>query len=248
MPHRFGRVLRGALTASGLIGLTASSGIAMVVEAIGDQIVMSGPVEYGDNVKLERLLNENPQITTVILRDSLGGKLDPGQFVSNMIRTRGLRTAVSGYCASACALMYLGGVERAITNEKPAGLTYIGLHGASDSQTHTVLPWKAAELQDWINAYTGNKFDKELLRKITKNARGLTYIYDSERLRRADKVSVFVCQGDEKKKPVDCEKIAGMTGYDQGVFTSKELVRVNKPDPNAPKAKSESVQSRLNDQ
>src|SRR5215468_6997874 len=54
----------------------------------------------------------SPAITTVILRNSQGGNAPAGYQVGQLLRERGVRTAVSGYCYSSCSRMFLGGRTR----------------------------------------------------------------------------------------------------------------------------------------
>jgi hypothetical protein len=162
------------------------------------------------------------------LRNSHGGDADTGYKVGDLARARGLSTAVAGYCLSSCSRMFLGGVERYVTDEKPAGQTYVGFHGNYSDNGSLKLDhmWR---LQEWIVAHSDGKADPELVKRWTtiKNRKGFAYFFDSERLKRSDGMSVFLCTGFEEKKFEDFEKIAGRTGYDLGIFTSRTVIKVN---------------------
>jgi len=82
----------------------------------GDKIYVSGPVELMDHVRLARMLdaaeNEGIKINTIVFRTSPGGVAFAGHGIGEMIRQRGLNTAVQGGCYSACAAAFVGGDRR----------------------------------------------------------------------------------------------------------------------------------------
>ena len=84
-------------------GITGSANAS----AIG---TLSGSINGGSNGNIDG--NINGSITTVIFHQSGGGDSATARFIGNDIRHRRLKTAVYGRCSSACANMFLGGVER----------------------------------------------------------------------------------------------------------------------------------------
>jgi hypothetical protein len=224
--------MRGALAAASLAMAMAASAAAMQMQVAGDQIILSGAVNPGDDDRLQVLLNEqHGTITTIILRDSPGGDAASGYAIGDLIRGRRLRTAVSGYCLSSCSRMFLGGVERQFTDEQLVGKTRVGFHGnyKSDGRLMTeAMP----RLRAWIIAHSDGKADPDLVERWTSipNHNGFIYFFDSPRLNRKDGVSVFICTGNESKdnRYNECEKLPGRTGYELGIFTSTKLVKVNK--------------------
>ena len=97
--------------------------IGMTLSEMGDQLILTGPVVAGDAGKVRRALAGNPAIRTVILRNSLGGDVPTGYEIGDLMREKGLRTAVSGYCYSSCSRMFLGGKERVFTDDYPLLMT-----------------------------------------------------------------------------------------------------------------------------
>lgn len=222
---------RVALAIAALAVATAAPAAAMHMQVADDQIILSGAVNPADDDRLSALLDENRgKITTIILRDSPGGDAASGYAIGDLIRKRGLRTAVSGYCPSSCSRMFLGGVERQFTDEQPVGKTRIGFHGnyRSDGRLMTeAMP----RLRAWIIAHSDGKADPVLVERWTniQNHNGFIYFFDSARLNRKDGISVFICTGNENpaSRYNECEKLPGRTGYALGIFTSTALVRVN---------------------
>jgi hypothetical protein len=114
------------------IGLATASSTplsAMSLKQVGDQLFLSGPVEVSDEVKVQDALAENPAIRSVILRNSPGGSMRTAYAIGDMIRSKRLRTAVSGYCNSGCSRLFLAGTERLFTDDYPPHLTRVGFHG-----------------------------------------------------------------------------------------------------------------------
>ena len=111
-------------------GLAFSTGSnAMTLKEVGDQLILSGPVVEGDTKKVREAFARNANIRTVVLRNSPGGHVPTGYEVGDLMRAKGLRTAVSGYCFSGCSRMFLGGKERVFTDDYPLSLTHVGFHG-----------------------------------------------------------------------------------------------------------------------
>jgi hypothetical protein len=84
----------------------------MELKIVGNQIILSGPVVGDEPEKVRQAFASSPGIETVILRNSPGGNAPAGYQVGQMLRERGIRTAVSGYCYSSCSRMFLGGSTR----------------------------------------------------------------------------------------------------------------------------------------
>lgn len=210
--------------------LSAKEAYPMVMDVSGDQIILSGEVAQGDLFKFNSLLDQNRGITTVILRDSPGGHAPSGYDIGATIRNRGLRTAVSGYCRSSCSRMFLGGVERHFADDQRVGLTYVAFHGNYEKDGRLQL-WAMEKLQKFIVDYSDGKADRELVRRWTTlpNNRGFIYFFDSNRLRRPDGASTFLCSGTESgpNKYDQCERIS-KTGYELGIYTSTMLIKPNR--------------------
>ncbi len=84
---------------------------AMGFERVEGTLILSGPVVDGDLARLRDAL-ANKGLRQVLLHNSPGGDAWTGLRLGREIRQAGLNTLLSGQCASACGLMFLGGVER----------------------------------------------------------------------------------------------------------------------------------------
>jgi len=72
----------------------------MELKIVGNQLILSGPVVGDEPAKVREALASSPGVETVILRNSPGGNAPAGYQVGQLLRERGMRTAVSGYCYS----------------------------------------------------------------------------------------------------------------------------------------------------
>src|SRR5690242_7897907 len=92
-----------------IMALIPAQSFGMELKVAGTQLILSGPVVGDEPGKVREALASSPGIETVILRNSGGGNAPAGYQVGQLLRERGLRTAVSGYCYSSCSRMFLGG-------------------------------------------------------------------------------------------------------------------------------------------
>src|ERR1700712_1124332 len=99
---------------------------AMDFHRVGGTLVMSGPVEGNDLVRLRDQLAIGP-VHLVLLHESPGGDLWTGYQIGTRIHEEGLPTAVSGKCESACGLIFLSGTERSFSDGRPIAQTMVGL-------------------------------------------------------------------------------------------------------------------------
>ncbi len=120
------------------------------VEIDGDQIIVSGHMSWGLHDAFVAALNDNPNVTTVVL-NSPGGHYAVGLRMARMIRERGLDTLTTEMCGSACTYAFLGGRNRTLQNgaklgfHAMAGNTQVVLNRMQQHATETL---KAANVPD----------------------------------------------------------------------------------------------------
>jgi hypothetical protein len=221
------------------VALLAGPAAAMEVQVLDDQIIMSGRIDGNELTRLWDIAAErrNPRIRTVVLRDSPGGDLRTAITAGDFIREQGWNTAVSGYCFSGCALIFLGGRQRFFTDDKPPLQTQLGFHGtyhvAAAVGTRpgptpgTLSPWHTAEARRWMKRATEERITEGMLDRLeTLASSDFIHFFDSNRLPREGQVSVFVCPivKDGKRK---CEPIGGTDVYREGIANSVQVMRSN---------------------
>ncbi len=213
---------------------------AMQIERDGDQLVLSGPVVAGDLDRIKGALDAAPAVRTVILRNSLGGDAPTGYRVGELIRARGLRTAVSGFCISSCSRMFLGGVERAFTDDLPPTRTFVGFHGHYDGQGNlNAASVRALGLEAWILRFTDGKADPALVHRWVNIGRGGgTASFYPVTAVAAGHPAATICEAPAGSSgPFTCEKLP-TTALRMGVTTTDALAHshTSPPSPTMPPA------------
>jgi hypothetical protein len=200
---------------------------AMDIKVMSAQLILSGPVVAGDYDAVASRLSSQPQIKTVILRNSPSGDAPTGYHLGELFRQKSLETVVSGDCYSSCSRLFLGDKERDFTDEYPPEYTQIGLHGHYDGKgdLNAALA-NALHLKEWIMRYSDGKADEALVERWINLPRGtgLIHFYNPA-LFNIGGYSTFMCQGTEPDHPriFDCERI-GKTAFDLGIATSLSLI------------------------
>jgi hypothetical protein len=215
--------------------LAWSQGGAAEITIAGNQVLLTGRITEDEYHHFRRALERNPTpVDTVILRGSPGGIVAAAESIMTVIWNRGMTTAISGPCSSSCALIFLGGKRRQFTDEQPVGHTYLMYHGCytTDGYGGGTVRWNhvcSRQIEKTIREYTDNRLNEDLLRRWINvpNNLGGVFFFDSNRLKRSDRISAFFCPGDEKKRYDDCERLGGVDAYRLGLITSTELVKVH---------------------
>jgi hypothetical protein len=209
-----------------MLGLLPTRASGMELKIVGNQIILSGPVVGDEPEKVREAFASSPGIETVILRNSPGGNAPAGYQVGQMLRERGIRTAVSGYCYSSCSRMFLGGSTRYFTDDYLPESNNVGFHGHYDRMGRLDADLvRRYGLREWIIKYSDGKADPALVERwITiPYGRGMIHFFHPGMVKHAG-VSTFICQGDESQRSVfACEPIA-KTALDLGIITSLDLV------------------------
>jgi hypothetical protein len=198
----------------------------MEFNAVGDTLVLSGPVDGSDLARLRDHLAD-AHFKLVLLHESPGGDLFNGYQLANWVRSEHLATAVSGKCESACALIFLGGVERSFSDGRPLGETMVGLHGAFHYETHQPLPALSPRMAYVIKTMTGGKYPPELLQRTVypRHPDNLVYAFHPLRFESGPKRGVMECVKlvDEQFK---CTMLDGLDAIGIGVVTNPEILKL----------------------
>lgn len=217
---------RTKLTMAVVLGLTPlclSPASAMEARVTGDQLILSGAVVDGDAVRV-RVALQNPGITTVILRNSQGGDYPTGYRVGDLIRERGLRTAVSGYCYGPCAQMFLGGRSRYFTDDF-GPQTNVGFNGHYyDDGLLDQASVKQYHLRERVISYTDGKADPNLVDRwlYMPSSQGMIHFYNPAARRGA--AATLLCDSiDANGGATGCDPVR-RTALDLGIVTSLDTL------------------------
>jgi hypothetical protein len=206
--------------------VTVGQANAMLIKTSGDQMVLGGPVLDGDTPIIADALAKNPKVTTIILRNSPGGDVLTGYQVGEMIREKGLRTAVSGYCFSSCSRMFLGGRIRIFTDDYSLANTHVGFHGHYNNYgLLNVEAVKRYHLKDWIIKYSDGKADPELVERWINIPEAHDMVHFYHPTLPGHEATTFFCHADEPTV-FSCEAIY-KSALDLGVITSLDIIHSN---------------------
>ena len=75
-------------------------------------IHVNGFLGNTDPEKFRSVLNESPQITTVVFENSNGGTVKAARGFADLISSKKLDTVVKGACHSGCAYAFLSGKKK----------------------------------------------------------------------------------------------------------------------------------------
>jgi len=225
--ERWRRIRHSFLVTTVVSCLVTSPGHTMEIVVAGDQLILAGAVIAADSDAVESNLSFNPQIKTIILRNSPGGDAPTGYHLGELFRQKLLQTAVSGYCYSSCSRLFLGGNERYFTDDYPSKFTQIGFHGHYVNGDLNAASVTALHLKDWIIRYSDGKADEALVERWINipHGTGLIHFYNPA-LVNIGGYSAFMCQGTEPDHTqiFDCERI-GKNALDLGIATSLTPIR-----------------------
>jgi hypothetical protein len=205
----------------------------MTLTIVGDQLILAGQVIEGDGTKIFQALQNNPTIRTIVLRNSPGGHVQTGYEVGELMRARGMRTAVSGYCNSSCSRMFLGGKERLFTDDYPLNRTCVGFHGhyyTGRSRSGQLNRGEVERhgLKEWIIQHSDGKADPDLVERwvnIPVN-NGLINFFHVKLAQERGAATFFCGHGPVNGSIFNCEPIS-KTALELGIITSLEIIRSN---------------------
>jgi hypothetical protein len=198
---------------------------AMDFHQAGETLVMSGPVDDLDLVRLRNHLAVHHP-TLVVLHESPGGDLWNGYQVGNRIREEKLPTAVSGKCESACALIFLSGTERSFTDGRPVAVTMVGLHGAHSIETKQPLTELSPRMAYMIRTMTDRKYPDDLLKRTVypRNAEDMVYAFHPARYAATATARGIVECLKQPDVSFKCTMLDGLDALGIGVITNPEIL------------------------
>lgn len=196
---------------------------AMEFKRLGDTLILSGEVVARDLDRAKSEFKTAPNITHVVLRNSMGGNSWTGYRMGELFRENAVTTAVSGHCISSCSRLFLGGKQRQFSDDYPASLTFVGLHGHYDFGKLNTQAVEKDDLARWTIKYTDGKVDPKLLQRwihIALRAGDARFYPAAVTAFWQD--GSFLCDGTESTRPTLCERL-NTSALAQGMVTTQAL-------------------------
>lgn len=211
------------------IGLPAKSH-GMTLERIGNDLFATGPTVDQDFLQFKEAFAKGG-IERLILVNGPGGDLWTGMQVARMVQQAKIHTVASGYCMSACSLIFMAGQERSFGTGSLPRATMIGIHGAHDRDTKRVNPSLMPQLYAWYQQQMGEKFDAQVINQALydiKEASGFLRIRELQRTQEKDRTPWFCPTG---QTPFEqCQQHAGKDAFSLGVVTQTDTLPLQLPD------------------
>ncbi len=195
---------------------------AMTMTREGDTLVMSGKVVPDDLESFRVQLAEGP-LRLVVLAESGGGDLRAALWIARKISEQKINTAVIGHCASSCALIFMGGIERQMMDGPKLERTRLGFHGPHKRSDRSLSERGAASTRAWIREASNGKFGGALLDRamnIDKPEDIMFFYYPRE----GKPVSTWFCKSGVKPRPLGCDEMPEADLFKAGILTTAKLL------------------------
>ena len=195
---------------------------AMTLERLNNDLYATGPTVDQDFLSFKEALAKGG-IERLVLVNGPGGDLWTGMRVASMVREANIKTVVSGYCMSACSLLFMAGQQRAFGTGSLPRTTMLGIHGAHDNLTKQIKPQSNPQAYAFYKRQMGDKFDSDVINQALfeiKDAGGFLRIRELQRNQEKDQVPWF-CP--TRQTPFNqCQQHPGKDAYSLGIVTQKE--------------------------
>ena len=103
----------------------------------GTEMEYSGPIAFGASGALRSALNDNSSVKVLHL-SAMAGSVYYARQMQYLVHDRGLTTVIDSHCLSACALVFLGGVERYMAPGAKLGFHRESAPGESPAEINMV--------------------------------------------------------------------------------------------------------------
>ena len=219
---RAGRVL--ALT--GGVALVGSA-LAMTVEVQGNAVFAAGDIGPKDILKFREAVSR-PGIDTLVLVDSEGGDLYTSFHLARVVAARRLKTVVAGQCSSACAIIFMGGVERSFSGAYAPQDTFVGIHGAISRIDGKVNGVVAAQIYAFFKRNMGVYFHEDIMELAVygmQDAGSLLRVFDATRQPKRDP---YHCESGQTARQ-NCTDFKDQNALSLGLVTTNLLSSLKLP-------------------
>lgn len=204
--------------------------LAMKFERVNNDLYATGPTVDQDFLSFKDAFAKGG-IERLILVNSPGGDLWTGMQVARMVQGAQIKTVGSGFCMSACSLIFMAGQERAFGTGHLPRVTMVGIHGAHSKDTKQVNHQAMPQMYALYKQQMGEKFDAPVINQALydiKEASGFLRLREVQRTQEKDRTPWFCPTG---QTPFDqCQQHPGKDAYTLGVVTQTETETLTMPD------------------
>lgn len=203
---------------------------AMTLERVGHDLFATGPTVDQDFLQFKEAFAKGG-IERLILVNGPGGDLWTGMQVARMVQDAKITTVASGYCMSACSLIFMAGQARTFGTGSLPRVTMVGIHGAHDRDTKSINPTVMPQMYALYKQQMGDKFDAQVINQALydiKEASGFLRIRELQRTQEKDRTPWFCPTGQTALD--QCQQHTGKDAFSLGVVTQTDTVPLILPD------------------
>ena len=216
-------------TAALLLATAAAQAMSFDVQA--PYAFLGGAVVREDWDSWQALMERHgAELRVVVLHQSSGGDSLAGRRMAADLRARGLETVVIGRCSSACANLFLAGVERQFAPPMPGFQHVLGFHGSYNKRTQEL---NRNRTPDYFVEMTDGKMDAEFVERFIRLERksGLMRFFHRDQAPPVARALTQLCSGEEERSERDaqCEPLPEVDALQKGVVTRWETRDVPLP-------------------
>jgi hypothetical protein len=225
---RFGQFFRATMVLALAVGTTfASPVMAMSIEVQGNAVFAVGDIGPKDILKFREAVSR-PGVDTLVLVNSEGGDLYTSFHLARVVAARRLKTVVAGQCSSACAIVFMGGLERSFSDAYEPQDTYVGIHGAISRIDGKVNGVVAAQIYAFFRRNMGQRFDDDVMELAVygmRDAGSLLRVFDGARQPKRDP---YHCESSQTERR-NCTDFKDHNALSLGVVTTNLLNNLKLP-------------------
>ena len=202
--------------------------MAMTVEVQGNAVFAAGDIGPKDILKFREAVSR-PGVDTLVLVNSEGGDLYTGFHLARVVAAWRLKTVVAGQCSSACAIVFVGGVERSFSGAYEPQDTYVGIHGAISRIDGKVNGVVAAQIYAFFRRNMGERFDADIMELAVygmRDAGSLLRVFDGASQPKRDP---YHCESGRTERQ-NCTEFKDQNALSLGVVTTNLLNNLKLPD------------------
>jgi rhodanese-related sulfurtransferase len=202
---------------------------AMTLERVGNDLYATGPTVDQDFLSFKEAFAKGG-IERLILVNGPGGDLWTGMQVAWMVQSANVKTVVSGFCMSACSLIFMAGQQRAFGTGHLPRVTMVGIHGAHNKDTKQVSPQAMPQMYALYKRQMGDKFDSQVINQALygiQDAAGFLRMRELQRTQEKDRTPWFCPTG--ATPFAQCQQFQGKDAFSLGVVTQVETETLTLP-------------------
>jgi rhodanese-related sulfurtransferase len=195
---------------------------AMTLARVGNDLYATGPTVDQDYLSFKEAFAKGG-IERLVLVNGPGGDLWTGMRVAWIVQDANVKTVVSGFCMSACSLVFMAGRERAFGTGHLPRVTMVGIHGAHNKQTKQVDPQHMPQMYALYKRQMGAKFDSQVINQALydiKDSAGFLRMRELQRTDEKDRTPWFCPTG--ATPFAQCQQLQGKDAFSLGVVTQAE--------------------------